>query len=130
VLSTEQGFPSWLAIGTVLRGWVLAEQGQGEEGIAQIRKGIAAWRATGLELRRPYFLALLAKAHRKAGQPEEGLAVLAEALVLVNKTGERFYEAELHRLKGTLMLQSQASLGQVSGRSKQVRRHQHPAPNT
>ena len=79
-LSTEQGFPFWLAWGTILRGWALAEQGQGEEGIAQMRQGLAAYRATGAELARPYCLALLAEAYGKVGQAEEGLSVLAEAL--------------------------------------------------
>ena len=99
-LSTEQGFPYWLAMGTILRGWALAEQGQGEEGIAQMHQGLAALRATGAEMARPYYLALLAEAYGKAGQAEEGLTVLAEALAVVDKTGERFYEAELYRLKG------------------------------
>jgi len=83
----------------------LAQQGQGEEGIAQIRQGLAVYRGTGSEIMRPYFLALLAEAYRRVGQPEKGLAVLAEALAIVDKTGERFYEAELYRLKGTLTLQ-------------------------
>ena len=99
-LSTEQGFPLWVAWGTMLRGWALAEQGQGEEGIAQMRQGLAAFRATGAELWRTYCLALLAEAYGKAGQAEEGLDLLAEALAVVDKTGERFYEAELYRLKG------------------------------
>ena len=73
-----------------MRGWALAEQGQGEEGIAQIRQGLAALQATGAELTRPYFLALLAEAYGKGGQTEEGLAVLAEALAQVDKTGERY----------------------------------------
>ncbi|HEV8717293.1 MAG TPA: hypothetical protein VGX03_31295 [Candidatus Binatia bacterium] len=120
-LSIEQGFPHWLAIGTVLRGWVLAEQGQGEEGIAQIRKGMAAWQAAGLELRRPYFLALLAEAHGKVGQAKERLTMLSEALAAVDRTGERMYEAELYRLKGTLTLQSQTSPKQVQDRSKASR---------
>ena len=94
-----------MAWGTILRGWALAEQGQGEEGIAQIRQGLAACRATGAEVWRPHFLALLAEAYGKAGQTEEGLSVLAEALAVVDKTGERFYEAELYRLKGELTLQ-------------------------
>jgi predicted ATPase len=64
-------------------------------------------RATGEELVRPYHLARLAEAYGKAEQAEEGLTALAEALATVNKTGERFYEAELYRLKGTLTLQSQ-----------------------
>ena len=58
----------------------------------------------GAELIRPYYLALLAEACAKGGQAEEGLSVLAEALATVHKTGERFYEAELYRLKGELLL--------------------------
>jgi len=103
-LSTDQGFPFWEAWGTILRGSVLAEQGQRAEGIAQMRQGIAAWRATGAELQRPYYLALLAEPCGKGGQAEEGLSVLAEALTAVHKTGERQHEAELYRLKGELLL--------------------------
>jgi predicted ATPase len=69
-----------------------------------MRQGIAAWRATGAELQRPYYLALLAEAYGKAGQAEEGLSALAEALAAVHKTGERQHEAELYRLKGDLRL--------------------------
>jgi predicted ATPase len=105
-LSNEQGFPFYLVWGTIPRGWVLAEQGQGEEGIAQIREGLAAYRAMGAEVYRPYFLALLAEAYGKVGQTEEGLTVLTEALEAVDRTGERYYEAELYRLKGKLVLQS------------------------
>ena len=104
-LATDQGFPFWGAWGTILRGWALAEQGQSAEGIAQMRQGIAAWRATGAELQLPYYLALLAEAYGKAGQAEEGLRVLAEALTAVHKTGERQHEAEIYRLKGELLLQ-------------------------
>ena len=104
-LVAEQGFPYFLAWGTIWRGWALAEQGQGEEGIAQIRQGLAAMRATGAEHGLTYFLALLAEVYGKVGQTEEGLTVLTEALAVVNKTGERVYEAELYRLKGELTLQ-------------------------
>ena len=103
-LSTEQGFALWTAFGPILQGWTLAEQGQGEEGIAQLRQGLAAWRATGAELQRPYFLALLVEAYGETGQVEKGLTALTEALTLVDKTGERFYEAELYRLYGELSL--------------------------
>ncbi|MBI3301640.1 MAG: AAA family ATPase [Deltaproteobacteria bacterium] len=105
-LSTEQGFPEWLAVGTILRGWALAEQGQGEEGIAQMHRGLAAGQATGGELGRSLFLALLAETYGNTGQSEEGLSVLAEALAVADNTGERFYEAELYRLKGELSLKS------------------------
>jgi predicted ATPase len=103
-LSIEQGFPYWLAEGTIRRGWALAEQKQVEEGITQIRQGLASYQATGAEVLRSYYLALLTEACEKGGQSEEGLSVLAEALALVHKTGERFYEAELYRLKGELLL--------------------------
>ena len=115
-LSTEQGFPTWLANSTVLRGWALAAQGQGEEGIAQLRQGLAAHQATGEEIVRSHFLALLAEAYGKVGQPGEGLAVLTEALAMADRTEERFYEAELYRLKGQLTLQK----FQVSGSKFQV----------
>jgi predicted ATPase len=103
-LSGKHGFELSLAFGTIPRGWALTEQGQEEEGIAQMLQGLTAWRETGAELWRPYFLALLAEACGRMGQTGEGLALLAEALDVVEKTGERFYETELYRLKGELML--------------------------
>jgi predicted ATPase len=89
-----------------MRGWAVAEQGQWEEGIVQMQQGLAAYRATGAEAIRPYYLACLAEAYDQMGQADEGLKVLAEALATVNNTEEREYEAELYRLKGTLTLQS------------------------
>jgi predicted ATPase/class 3 adenylate cyclase len=106
VLSSEQAFTQLVAWGTTLEGWALAERREGGEGIAQMRRGLAAWRATGAEWEGPYFLALLAEAYGKVGQADEGLSVLAEALAAAHKTGERYYEAELYRLKGMLTLQS------------------------
>jgi predicted ATPase len=103
-LSTEQGFPFWLAMATILQGWVLAVQGEGEEGIAQMRQGLSAYQAVGSAFLRPYFLALLAESYGKSVQIEEGLTVLAEALGIVERTGERWWEAELHRLRGELLL--------------------------
>jgi predicted ATPase len=115
-LSTEQGFPYWLAYGTILRGWALTAQGEGAEGIAQMCQGLVAYRATGAEIHRPYFLGLLAEAYGKVGQPEEGLTVLVEALETVNKTEERNWEAELHRGKGELLLMQQ---GQKVGEAEE-----------
>jgi predicted ATPase len=117
-LSTAQGFAQWLGVGTVLRGWALAEQGQRVEGIAQMHQGMGALRAIGSEIEWPCFLALLAGAYGKEGQTGEGLAALTEALAMVDKTGERFYEAELYRLKGELTLQK----FQVPGSKFQVRK--------
>jgi len=115
-LSTEQGFPYWLPYGTTLRGWALTAQGEGTEGIAQINQGLAARRAMGAELHRPYFLSLLADAYGEAVQVEEGLTVLVEALALVESTGERNWEAELHRRKGELLLMKQ---GQKVGEAEE-----------
>ena len=104
-LSAEQGFALALSQAAILRGWALAKQGQGEEGIAQTRQSMDAWRATGAELQRPHYLALLAEAYGKGEQVEEGVHELVEALAIVDKTGARQYEAELYRLKGELTLQ-------------------------
>jgi TOMM system kinase/cyclase fusion protein len=103
-LAREQGFPLWLAWGTIQWGWALAEQGHIEAGIAQMRQGLAAWRATGTELIRPYFLGLLAEAYQKGGQTAAGLGAIDEALALVQQHQETFCEAELYRLKGELLL--------------------------
>jgi adenylate cyclase len=116
VLATVHGFPLWLAGGMILRGWALAEQGQGAAGIAQIHQGLAARRSTGEETPRPYYLALLAEAYGKVGQFDEGLHVLAEALTAVHTTGERFYEAELYRLQGAFLLAQEGTKPPATGK--------------
>jgi predicted ATPase/class 3 adenylate cyclase len=103
-LARDHGFPQWLGPGAILQGWALADQGQREEGITQIRHGLATHQEVGARIFHSYFLALLAEAYGKAGQAEDGLTTLAEALTVVDRTGERFYEAELYRLKGELTL--------------------------
>jgi predicted ATPase len=103
-LSTEQGFPQWAAYGTILRGWALAMQSQGEAGPAQVRQGIAAWRATGAALTVPYLCTLLADVSAHLGHTEDGLQALAEAHTLVEQHDERWWEAEIHRLRGVVLL--------------------------
>ena len=120
-LSTEQGFPFFLAMGTILRGWAVAEQGQGAAGISQIREGLATYQATGAEIWRPYFLALLAEVQGKVGQTEAGLRGVNEALALVARTEERFYEAELHRLKGELLLNDERRMMNDERQAQQAR---------
>lgn len=88
----------------MLRGWALAEQGQIEEGITQMRQGLAAGRATGAGLELPLVLAALAETHGKAGEVEEALQAVEEATAIICKTGQRNYEAELYRIKGELLL--------------------------
>jgi predicted ATPase len=105
LLAAEQGIAQWFAGGTILRGWAVAAQGQAAEGIALIRQGLVAWRAAAAEVLRPFWLALLAEAYAAGDDPAGGLPGLAEALVLVETTGERWYEAELSRLRGELVLQ-------------------------
>jgi predicted ATPase len=104
-LSTGQSFPQWDAWGTSLRGWALAMQGQGEEGMAEVRQGSAAWRATGAALLVPYLCTLLADVSDHLGHPADGLQVLAEADTLMEQQEERWWEAEIHRLRGVLLLQ-------------------------
>ena len=104
VLSTELGFPLWGALGTSLRGWALAMQGQGEAGMAQVRQGIAAWRATSATMLVPYLCTVLAEVADHLGHPEEALQALAEAHTLVEQREERFWEAEVCRLQGVLLL--------------------------
>jgi predicted ATPase len=104
-LATDQGFPFWMAWGALFYGWALVQQGQAQEGLAQLTESLGAFRATGAKLNQSYILALLAEAHGTMGQPDAGLTALAEALTLVETTGERWYEPELYRLKGELLLQ-------------------------
>ena len=103
-LSTEQGFALWLAMATVLRGWALANRGQSEAGIAHMRQGLADYQAIPQNLHQPYLMALLAEAYGQVGQPVQGLTLLTEALALVEQGELRYYEAELYRLKGELLL--------------------------
>jgi predicted ATPase len=107
-LATEQGFAFWGAWGTILRGRTLAEQGHADAGIVQMQRGLAAYEATGATVFRPTFLALLAEVYGQVGKHKTGIATLTEALGLVDKTGECWYEPELHRLKGELLLSQSA----------------------
>jgi predicted ATPase len=104
-LSTEHGFPLYAAMGTSLRGWGLAMQGQGEHGLSQVRQGTTAWRATGAALFVPYFCTLLAEVYTHLGHPRDGLQALSEASILVEQQEERWWEAEVYRLRGVLPLQ-------------------------
>jgi class 3 adenylate cyclase/predicted ATPase len=102
-LAKEKRFSSFLAIGTLLHGWVLTAQGQEDEGIAQILKGISDWRATGARGNGTGHLAILLEAYLKRGQTEEAMPVLSEALSMVEEIGERNNEARLYQLKGELL---------------------------
>jgi class 3 adenylate cyclase/predicted ATPase len=103
-VTTEQGFPFWGAVGTIYRGWVKVKNGDVAEGISLLRSGSTAYRATGARVWMPYHIALLARAYEIAGQIEEGLTQLDDALQIVERTGERWLDAELYRHKGQLLL--------------------------
>lgn len=103
-ISTDHDFVFYRAWGLIMRGWALAERAQVSEGIAQMRAGLDAYRLTGGESIRPSFLSLLAESHGKFGQAEHGLSVLAEAQALADESEERWWQAELYRLKGELIL--------------------------
>jgi len=98
-----------MGFATVMRGAALAAKGQAAEGVAQIRQGIAAVGATGGNIARSYSLGILAEAQGQSGRREDGLVTVTEALAVVEKSEERFYEAELYRLKGELTSQSHTS---------------------
>jgi predicted ATPase len=100
----EQGFRQWHAQGTIYRGWVQARNGNVAEGMPLLRSGIIAFRASGTKAWLPHFLALRASACDLAGEAEEGLSLLDEAMQIVDRTGERWLEAELYRLRGQLLL--------------------------
>jgi predicted ATPase len=104
--SRDLGFTIPLAWATIQHGWTLVEQGRHERGIGQARGALNILRQAGTEVWVTYYLALLVEMHGEAGQAEEGLAVLLEALDLCDRRGDRWYEAELYRLKGELILQS------------------------
>jgi class 3 adenylate cyclase/predicted ATPase len=102
-LSSEQGFPLWLGVGNILRGWCLASM-KAPEGISLLLQGIAQVAATGCNAIFPFFLAASADVHRVAGQPQKGLELVSEAIKLIETTQERWAEAEILRVRGTLLL--------------------------
>jgi class 3 adenylate cyclase/predicted ATPase len=104
-LATEQGFPHWRALGAIYRGWARVYSGDTAEGISLLSSGSSAYRSTGAEAWVPYHIALLARACEVVGQVEEALTLLGEALQIVERTGERWFAAELNRHKGRLLLQ-------------------------
>jgi predicted ATPase len=111
--SAEQGFPHWMALGICWRGWGLARQEQRREGITQIRQGLTIYRATGAVLGVPVFLGILAEEYGHANQTEAGLATLAEAFSLLGHHEERFWEAELYRVQGKLLLNAAGGIQSV-----------------
>ena len=103
-ISGQHGFPFWVAYSTIQHGWALAALGQVEDGIAELDQALAAGQAMGAGIGRPYFVAMLAEARGMAGQVEGALTLIAEAIEVLEESGERWAEAEIYRLKGDLLL--------------------------
>ena len=101
-LAADHGFPQALTLGTILQGWALEEHGATR--VAPLQNAITAWQDTRAEDGRPYHLTLLAEVWASAGKTDTALSVVDQALAVVDKNGERIYEAELYRLKGELIL--------------------------
>jgi class 3 adenylate cyclase/predicted ATPase len=106
--STEHSFAMWLGVGQALRGWALAAHGDFKRGVPLVTAGIEAFAATGTRAFLSYFAGLSADALLRAGQPEEAFSRLTEAMSHIDRTGEKFNEAELYRLVAAAIL-NQAS---------------------
>jgi class 3 adenylate cyclase/predicted ATPase len=102
-LLANHGSAVGVANATMLRGWARVMQGNNDEGLAVVREGLAAWRVTGSKYHAPYRLARAAEAHLVAGQTDDGLRLVHEA---IDKTGDSWLAPELHRLKGELLLKA------------------------
>ncbi|MBI1880880.1 MAG: AAA family ATPase [Chloroflexi bacterium] len=107
-IAEREGLVLWLAYATVIKGWIKTKQGQPEAGVSEMLKGLTNLQATGTKLYLVYLWALLVEGYAALGQYQEGLNIITEALAFVEETDERYWEAELYRLKGELLLQTEA----------------------
>jgi class 3 adenylate cyclase/predicted ATPase len=102
--AAEQAYLQYRATGSLIRGWAVAAQGDLAAGTAAIEQGLAALRAAGADVRRSYFLALLAEVYGRARRFDAAQSAIAEALAFAEQSGERWWEAELHRLQGEFLI--------------------------
>jgi class 3 adenylate cyclase len=112
----EGGFTTWLAHARMMRGRLRCELGRHDEGLAEMHEAYRSWVDSGAQVTRPLYLAMQAEGLALAGRPREGLRLLHEALLLAERTGERYHEAELRRLHGTLTLAADGAAGAESAR--------------
>jgi predicted ATPase len=103
-LATEHGFSQYVIAAMLLRGSAVADGGQIEAGITELRGALEVTRAAGAELARPLYTGILAAAYGRAGQPAQGIALIEEAVECMNRSGQRLSEADLQRTKGDLLL--------------------------
>lgn len=129
VVSSEHGFLHWKHQATILRGWALAELGQIDDGLNQMRSGLDDYEAMDSWLASSWFRSLLANAYSRAGRPDAALRALDDALAVARRTGDHFFLAEIHRLQGeiTLALGGPASISDAEDlfhRSLEIARKQ------
>ncbi|MGI9333793.1 MAG: diguanylate cyclase [Gammaproteobacteria bacterium] len=107
--SKKLGFPYWASISAIMRGWAQAHLTGGESGIEDLELGLAAYENSGSQVALPWFMSLCAEVKASAGQLDEALSLTAQAMEQVQRAGERFYEAELHRCQGELAMRRSAT---------------------
>jgi predicted ATPase len=103
-LASEQGFPAWLSLGQIFRGWARAEGDERGAGLSLVEQALADHTATGERLEVPYLMSLRVECLAERVRLQDGLAALAQAMALAESTGEAWFDAELHRLKGEILL--------------------------
>ena len=103
-IATEHDLGLYQSITQFLQGWAVARTGLRSEGLAEMQQAQAAMKAAGWVMWGPHFAGMIAEVYGEAARVEEGLAAVSEGLALVNETGERYYGADLHRLRGELLL--------------------------
>jgi len=124
--ATEHKLPFFLSLFTFIRGWALVQEGQTEDGLTHMRKGLTTFQTIGSEDLRSMMLSQLSEALGLAGQAKKGQEVLTEALAFVERTGECFYEAEIYRIRGELCLEEDNEVEAATNfrKSIQVAHHQ------
>jgi predicted ATPase len=117
ILSSENGFAHWLALGTIVKGWALCRRGEITEGLGYFHEGLKNWQARGAQSVVPAILLRQAECYESAGQIDKALASVEEGLAVSDRIEDRLYYADLYRLKGELLLKDKKS-GQVEGFSE------------
>lgn len=124
------GFPFWEDIAGVLHAWAQTVRGHKQGALEHLTHAVGVWQEKGALLAQPYFLALRAEAYAHAGRVQEGLEDIRQAFAVTHTTGERWYEAELYRLRGELLLAHSRTQDEEAERSFQQARalaHQQQA---
>jgi predicted ATPase len=103
LLCSQHGFAQWKAQAVFQRGWASFALGEKEEGLAEMRRGLTAWQAMDVALLTPFWFAHLAEAHMALGERDAAESLISDALEEIARTGSRYFEAEIHRIRGELL---------------------------